>query len=92
MRKSGGDLQQDFFFVEEKDQTRIVNFVLSLCQGGIKKFQGYEEFKNIQIITPSKKGLCGTRELNQKIQGLMNQAENGKKEKAIRTDYFSRRR
>lgn len=92
VEEEGKNLEQDFFFVEEKDQTRILNFVLSLCQGGLKKFDRYDEFKSIQIITPSKKGMCGTRELNQKIQALMNQAENTKKEKTVRTDDFSRRR
>ena len=83
------ELKKDFFFVEEVNQEKILNFVLSLYKDGLKKFEGYENFKSIQIITPSKKGLVGTKELNKKIQELVNPNSDGKIEKAVRTDYFS---
>lgn len=47
----------------------------------MKKFEGYENFKSVQIITPSKKGMIGTIELNKKIQELINSNKNDKKEK-----------
>lgn len=50
-------LKNDFFFVEEGSQEKIVNFVLSLLKSGLQKFEGYENFKSVQVITPSKKGL-----------------------------------
>lgn len=62
--------------------------MLSLYKDGLKKFEGYEEFKSVQIITPSKKGICGTRELNKKIQELINPELNGRKEKAYRRSYI----
>lgn len=55
--------------------------MLSLYKDGLKKFEGYEDFKTVQIITPSKKGMCGTRELNKRIQELINPETSGKKEK-----------
>ncbi len=57
--------------------------MLSLYKDGLKKFKNYEEFKSVQIITPSKKGEVGTREINKKIQELINREEAGKKEKKI---------
>ena len=44
-----------------------MKFVLSLYKDGLKKFEGYENFKSVQIITPSKKGLVGTKEINKMI-------------------------
>lgn len=82
-----GELEKDFFFVEEGNQEKVLNFVLSLYKDGLKKFDGYEDFKSVQIITPSKKGMCGTRELNKKIQELINPETSGKKEKAYRRSY-----
>ena len=79
------DLKKDFFFVKEANQEKIVQFILSLYKDGIRKFEGYEDFKSIQIITPSKKGVCGTRELNKRIQELVNPALNKSKEKSYRT-------
>ena len=52
-----GELKKDFYFVEEGNQERVINFVLSLYKDGLKKFEGYENFKSVQIITPSKKGI-----------------------------------
>ena len=86
------NLKDDFFMVQESNQDRILNFVLSLYKDGLKKFDNYEEFSSIQIITPSKKGEIGTRELNKRVQELVNPHETGKKEKMIRRNNISRRR
>ena len=56
-----GALKKDFFFVDERSPERIMDFVLSLYKDGLKKFEGYQDFKSVQIITPSKKGMVGTR-------------------------------
>ena len=85
------ELKKDFFFVEEGNQEKIVNFVLSLYKDGLKKFADYESFKSVQIITPSKKGMVGTKELNKKIQELVNPNIGKKKEKVARSDSVSRR-
>lgn len=50
------ELKKDFFLVQENNQERILNFVLSLYKDGLKKFEDYNEFNSVQIITPSKKG------------------------------------
>ena len=50
------NLKDDFFMINENNQNKILNFVLSLYSGGLKEFDGYEDFSNVQIITPSKKG------------------------------------
>ncbi len=69
--------------VQENNQEKILNFVLSLYKDGLKKFDNYEEFNSVQIITPSKKGEVGTRELNKKVQELVNPSQGGKKEKTV---------
>ncbi len=82
------ELNKDFFFVQEANQERILNFVLSLYRDGLKKFDNYEDFKSVQIITPSKKGEVGTRELNKKIQELVNGKDIKKNEKTVRKCYI----
>lgn len=75
------ELKKDFFLVKESNPERILSFVLSLYKDGLKKFENYNDFKSIQIITPSKKGIVGTRELNKRIQEVINPNEAKKKEK-----------
>jgi len=88
IEKDEEDLKKDFFFVQENIKERILNFVLSLYKDGLKKFENYNEFRSVQIITPSKKGEVGTRELNKKIQELINPNEIKKKEKAVGASIF----
>ena len=83
IEKNDEDLKKDFFLVEESKQERILNFALSLYKDGLKKFEDYDNFKSVQIITPSKKGIVGTKELNKKIQELINPKELMKSEKAV---------
>ena len=56
--------KQDFFFIKENNEQRILKEVLSLCNGRLKKFGDYDFFENIQVLTPTKKGMLGTKELN----------------------------
>lgn len=86
-----GALKKDFFFVDERSPERIINFVLSLYKDGLKKFEGYQDFKSVQIITPSKKGMVGTREINKMVQELVNPNIDKKKEKQVRCICIERR-
>lgn len=74
-------LNPDFFFIKESNQDRILEQVISLCTGRLKNFGNYEFFKNIQVITPTKKGMLGTKELNAMLQNKLNPYVDGDIEK-----------
>jgi exodeoxyribonuclease V alpha subunit len=76
------DSKQDFFFIKAKTQEEMLEQVLSLCNGRLKKIGNYNFFENIQVLTPTKKGLLGTKELNKALQEILNPKEDGKKEKS----------
>lgn len=78
-----GELKEDFFFINEYNQEKILENILSLSKERLKKYGDYDFFKNIQVITPSKKGLIGTRELNKYLQQELNPKDDRKKEKAF---------
>ena len=46
--------------------------VLSLCNGRLKKFGDYDFFESIQVLTPTKKGLLGTKEMNKALEQELN--------------------
>ena len=77
------NLKEDFFFINEFNQEKILSNILSLSKDRLKKYGDYEFFKNIQVITPSKKGLIGTRELNKYLQQELNPSSEFKKEKTF---------
>lgn len=81
--KTEEDLKEDFFFINEYNQERILGNILSLSKDRLKNYGDYDFFKNIQVITPSKKGLIGTRELNRYLQQELNPKSDNKKEKTF---------
>ena len=66
------ETNQDFFYIKHKSQESILQEVISLCTGRLKKFGDYDFFQNIQILTPTKKGMLGTKELNKELQAYLN--------------------
>lgn len=73
--------KKDFFYVKETNPEKILNQVITLSNGRLKAYGDYDFFKNIQILTPTKKGMLGTKELNKRLQEVLNPQNKGKKEK-----------
>mgnify|MGYP004500059237 CR=1 FL=1 len=76
------DEKNDFFFIRENNQERILEQVLSLCNGRLKRFGNYDFFENIQVLSPTKKGTLGTKELNKALQQELNPHREGENEKS----------
>ena len=66
------DTNNDFFFIKENSQEKMLTQVISLCTGRLQKYGNYDFFQNIQVLSPTKKGLLGTRELNKALQNELN--------------------
>ena len=77
------DAKNDFFIINEKDQNKMMYQLISLCNGRLKNYGHYDFFQNIQILTPTKKGMFGTKELNMMIQKVLNPGDKTKLEKSI---------
>lgn len=76
------ETNQDFFYIKHRSQEAILQEVISLCTGRLEKFGDYDFFQNIQILTPTKKGMLGTKELNKELQAYLNPNVNNLPEKA----------
>ena len=66
------DCIDDFFYINERNQDKMIYQVISLSKERLKNYGDYEFFKNIQVLTPTKKGRLGTRELNKNLQQALN--------------------
>ena len=66
------DSLNDFFYINEWNQEKILNEVVSLAKDRIKNYDNFDFFNNIQVLTPTKKGKLGTRELNKSLQEALN--------------------
>ena len=77
------DLKDDFFYIKEKSQDVMLAQLISLCKGRLENFGNYNFFENIQILSPTKKGILGTKELNKKLQEELNPSDAKKNEKKV---------
>lgn len=76
-------LKDDFFYIKEKSQDVMLDQIISLCKGRLKNFGNYDFFENIQLLSPTKKGLLGTKELNKRLQEELNPSSDEKNEKKV---------
>jgi len=90
--KNDGDSskQQDFFYVNESSQAKALDTVISLCTGRLESYGNYEFFSNIQVLSPTKKGTLGTKELNRSLQEALNPLEEHSKESAAQKAHGDR--
>ena len=81
-------LKEDFFYINEYNQNKILYNILSLCKDRLKNYGDYDFFKNIQVISPTKRGMIGTKELNKYLQQELNPKTANKKEKVSGNTIF----
>lgn len=75
------ELIEDFFFINETNKLKVLENVISLCTGRLEKYGNYTFAKNIQVISPTKKGELGTKELNKSLQQAINPESEEKNER-----------
>jgi len=68
----------DFFFMRAND---IVKQVCDLTSERLLKYGNYDSMQDIQVLTPTKKGDSGTRNLNKELQNVLNPKSQFKREK-----------
>lgn len=76
------DALEDFFYINESNQDKMIMQVVSLSKDRLKKYGDYDFFKNIQVLTPTKKTKLGTKELNKYLQNALNPKNEELEEKA----------
>ena len=73
---------KDFFFLKRADAAAAVATVVELCAERLPRSLGLDP-SQIQVLTPTRKGPCGTAALNAVLQAALNPPADGKPEKLI---------
>ncbi len=79
---------KDFFFVTRNSSEDIVKTVVDLCARRIPCTYGFDPMREIQVLTPVRKGPVGVGSLNIELQSLLNPKDKSKKEKKFRDFVF----
>jgi exodeoxyribonuclease V alpha subunit len=62
----------DLFFVEKREADEAVDAIRSLVQERIPARFGFDSVKDVQVITPMRRGTLGVTNLNAELQALLN--------------------
>ena len=80
---------KDFFFISEENQEKILNTIIDLMNRRLPKFnKSWEILKDMQVLTPMRKGMLGVNNLNIRLQEIFNSPSKDKKEKTSRDILF----
>ena len=66
------DKTNDFFFMPKVDEEDMARLVSDLCERRLPKSYGFSPIDDIQVLSPTKLGAAGTKELNKRLQSALN--------------------
>ncbi len=72
--------KSDFFFLPCRSEQEVANLITDLCARRLPNNMGIPS-DQIQVLTPTRKGGVGTRELNRLLQNSLNPAAPNKRER-----------
>jgi exodeoxyribonuclease V alpha subunit len=64
--------ESDFFFIHEDDPERVLAMIKKLCAERIPAKFGFDPMRDVQVLTPMHKGVCGSENLNRELQATLN--------------------
>jgi len=67
-----GGREADFFFVPAEENEGIVDMLVRLCRKNLPQYYRVNAMRDIQVLTPMQRGICGAANLNQVLQESMN--------------------
>lgn len=78
---------RDFFFLKRQDANTIISVVITLIQKKLPRYVQADP-NEIQVMTPTRKGLLGVERLNVILQQYLNPSDSQKTEKEINGRLF----
>jgi len=66
------DAETDFFFIERSEPEEIMKTVRELVAVRIPRRFNLDPRKDLQVLTPMRRGLLGTASMNKELQALLN--------------------
>lgn len=71
---------KDFFFINTRNDRETSEIIVDLVSNRLPKFYHVDSMEDIQVLTPTKRGICGVDNLNSMMQERLNPIEFNKSE------------
>ncbi len=78
----------DFFMVHRDSGQEILSTIVDVCKSRLPATYGFNPITQIQVLTPTRKGVTGVAALNEQLQTALNPKDSKKKEKQHRAITF----
>lgn len=78
----------DFYLDRRATEGEISQTTVDLCLNRLPQKYGIDPMRDIQVLTPIKRGICGVFALNKALQQALNPATNKKREYVFGEDVF----
>lgn len=79
----------DFYFLRCGEMENVIKTILDLISERLPKFnKNWNNIRDIQILSPTRKGILGVENLNKSLQSILNKESKNKKEKEFRDTIF----
>lgn len=83
------DKDKDFFFIQRNVNYEIVDEILDLIKNRLPFFKdGFDPVRDMQILSPTRKGEIGIYNLNKRIQEILNPPSKDKAERDLKDFIF----
>ena len=80
---------KDFFFLNRNSPDDMVNTIIDLINTRLPRYnKSWNKMKDIQILTPTRKGMLGVTGLNEKLQSVLNPPRKNVNERKIKDTVF----
>ncbi len=80
---------KDFFMMNRRSEAAVLSTIIELCSVRLPKFYSdCDRVRDIQVLTPTRKGTVGTANLNRELQAALNPPAKGKAEKEFQNRIF----
>ncbi len=79
---------RDFFHIQRDNSLDIKDTILELVTTRLPEFYGLDGIKDIQVLSPMRKGEVGVLALNKELQRSLNPKDKNKEEKTIGEDIY----
>lgn len=80
---------KDFFFLKREGNDNVLNTIIELINTRLPKFnKEWDKLKDMQVLTPTRKGTLGVSNLNESLQEILNPKKDSKNEILIGSTIF----
>ncbi|MDD4564925.1 MAG: ATP-dependent RecD-like DNA helicase [Eubacteriales bacterium] len=80
---------KDFFLLREKNEKEMLETIKALCVRRLPKYyKGCDAMRDMQVLTPIRRGLLGSINLNKELQHVLNPPSEDRAEKAFGDKIF----